>query len=244
MQNFNYKNMELICLNVAGWNWGASSENWGDRFERICKYIKNKMDEPLVIALQEVQLSGGRYLKILEEQFPDYHIVLPQAYNNQPRSVVSVLLINKHLCESYNVRTLDGLEDSLRYNFVHINTHIEGLCFRILNVNVPHNCLEKAAKWYREEREELRALFIRNIKELANTYRSEPDLKLIVLGDFNASTEDKFIKSLAYTYNRPMIDAVKDHDKNAATWKNFATKTKSRLDYILYSIGMLCVTWE
>lgn len=75
----------------------------------------------------------------------------------------------------------------------------------------------------------------KKIKELANTYRSEPDLKLIVLGDFNALPDDRFIESLAYT----MIDAVKDNDKKTATWRDFATRTKSRLDYILYSIGML-----
>ena len=242
MKNLNYKDVELISLNVAGWNWRISNEKWGDRLKRICEYIRNKMNNPLVIALQEVQLSGGKYLKVLEEQFPDYHIVLPQAYKNQPRSVVSVLLINKNLCESYNVRTLEGLEDNLRYNFVHINTHIEGLCFRILNTNVPHNCLKNAAKWYREERKELRALFIQNITELANTYRSEPDLKLIVLGDFNALPDDRFIESLAYAYDRPLINAVKDHGKKIATWRNFATGTKSRLDYIFYSTGMLCNT--
>lgn len=242
MQNFNYKDMEIISLNVAGWNWRMSNEKWGDRLKRICEYIRNKMNNPLVIALQEVQLSGGKYLTVLEEQFPDYHIVLPKAYKNQPRSVISVLLISKNLCKSYDVRTLEGLEDSLRYNFIHINTHIEGLCFRILNTNVPHNCLNNAAKWYRAERKALRALFIENIKNLANTYRSEKDLKLIVLGDFNTLPDDRFIETLVYTYDRPMIDTVKEHDKKTATWRNFATRTKSRLDYIFYSTGMLCNT--
>lgn len=73
-------------------------------------------------------------------------------------------------------------------------------------------------------------------------YRSEPDLKLIILGDFNTLPDDRFIETLAYTYDRPMIDAVKDHDKKIATWRDFATRTKSRLDYILYSTGMLCNT--
>lgn len=242
MQNFNYKDMEIISLNVAGWNWRMSNEKWGDRLKRICEYIRNKMNNPLVIALQEVQLSGGKYLMVLEEQFPDYYIVLPKAYKNQPRSVISVLLISKKLCKSYDVRTLEGLEDSLRYNFIHINTHIEGLCFRILNTNIPHNCLNNAAKWYRAERKALRTLFIENIKNLANTYRSEKDLKLIVLGDFNTLPDDRFIETLAYAYDRPMIDTVKDHDKKTATWRNFATRTKSRLDYIFYSTGMLCNT--
>ena len=83
---------------------------------------------------------------------------------------------------------------------------------------------------------------IENIKELANTYRSEPDLKLIILGDLNALPNTRFIESLAYAYDRPMIDAVKAHDKKTATWRDFATRTKSRLDYILYSTGMLCNT--
>lgn len=239
MKNLTYGNIELISLNVAGWNWRASNEKWCDRLERICKYIKNKMNNPLVIALQEVQLSGGKYLTVLEEQFPDYHVVLPKAYKKQPRAVVSVLLINKDLCESYNVRVLEGLEDSLRYTFVHINTHIEGLCFRILNMHVPHNCLENAAEWYRADRETLGALFVESIKTLANTYKSESDLKLVVMGDLNTLPDDKFMESLAYAYNRPMIDAVKDHDKETATWRNNATRTKSRLDYILYSTGML-----
>ena len=239
MKNVNYRDIELVSLNVAGWNWRSSNERWGARFTRICEHIKDNMNNPLVIALQEVQLSGGKYLTVLEEQFPDYHIVLPKAYKNQLRSVVSVLLINKKLCESYNVRILEGLDDSLRYNFVHINTHIEGLCFRILNMHLPHNCLENAAEWYRADRETLRALFVESIKTLANTYKSEPDLKLVVLGDLNTLPDDKFMESLAYAYNSPMIDAVKYHDKETATWRNNATRTKSRLDYILYSTGML-----
>ena len=65
MKNLTYGNIELISLNVAGWNWRASNEKWRDRLERICKYIKNKMNNSLVIALQEVQLSGGKYLTVL-----------------------------------------------------------------------------------------------------------------------------------------------------------------------------------
>ena len=238
MKNLKNKDMELMSLNVAGWNWRASTEKWEDRLNRICEYIKSKMKNPLLIALQELQLSGGKYLTVLEKHFPDFHIVVPQAYRyqHQPRSVVSVLLINKDLCESFNVRTLTGLGDSLRYNYVHIDT--KGLCFRILNVNVPHNCLENSAEWYREEREALRELFIKKIKQTANTYRSEPDLKLIILGDFNALPNDTFIDSLAYAYNRPMIDPVKKQDKDTPTWRDFSTGARSRIDYILYSTGL------
>ena len=108
MQNLNYNNMQFISFNVAGWNWRASNEAWGVRLQRICRFIKSKASNPLVIALQEVQLSGGKYLAVLKEQFTDYHIVLPKAYKNQPRSVVSVLLINKNLCEGCADCRLNG----------------------------------------------------------------------------------------------------------------------------------------
>lgn len=243
MNKINYKNMEIISLNVAGWNWRTSNERWEKRLSRICNYIKSRMNNPLVIALQEVQLSGGKYLSVLESEFPDYHIILPKGYENQPKSVVSVLMINKALCQSYSVGTLERLEDSLRYNFVTINTHAEGLCFRILNIHIPHNCFSgSTAEWYKKERKELRTLFISRIMELADTYRREPDLKFILLGDFNALPDSDFLHSLAYTCQRPMIDAVKLCDKDTYTWKSRVTEAKNRLDYILYSAGMLCDT--
>lgn len=239
------EDMELISLNVAGWGWKASSERWEPRLKRICSYIKSKMSNPLVVALQEVQLAGGKFLSIIEKTFPEYYIVLPKGYRNQPRSVVSVLLLNKLLCESYDIRTLDGLESSLRYNFVQINTHKEGLCFRVLNIHLPQNCFNEknTAACYKKEREELRRTFIDSIQNLAYRYRSEPDLKFLILGDLNATPDAKFIESLVYTnINRSMVDAVKPHNKYAYTWKDYKTNTRKRLDYILYSRGMLCDT--
>lgn len=241
MEYFNYRDMGIVSLNIAGWNWRNTNEKWDKRLKKACLHIKNKTKEPFIIAFQEVQLSGGKYLTVLEEQFPDYHIVLPDAYENQPRSIVSLLLINKRFCKSYNIITLQGLEKSLRYNFVTINTHIEGLCFRILNIHVPHNCLDDAAEWYKEEREDLRALFIKRVEEVAASYRSEADLKLIVLGDLNSSPEDIFIKSLAHSYKSPMVETA-SKNRNNATWNDLATGTEKKLDYILYSKGMLCNT--
>jgi len=63
----------------------------------------------------------------------------------------------------------------------------------------------------------------------------------MVMGDFNTTPEDEFIESLAYTYDRTMIDRVED--KNKITWKNQETLAKNRLDYILYSTGMLYNTY-
>jgi len=237
------KEIEFFSLNMAGWKWTATEESWESRLNKECEYIKSKINNTLVIALQEVQLSGGKYLEIFEKHFPDYHIVLPKGYKKEPRAVISMLLINKELCTSFSIATLEGIEDSLRYNFVTLSTTVEnGLCFRIINTNIPHKAFnENTAEWYKEERKDLRTLFINNIKKLAKTYRSEPDVKFMVMGDFNTTPEDEFIESLAYTYDRTMIDRVED--KNKITWKNQETLAKNRLDYILYSTGMLYNTY-
>ncbi len=178
------KHLLMVSLNCAGWNWRMTTEKWGDRLHKVCNYIKENVNSPFIIALQEVQLSGGKYLSVFEEEFPDYYIVLPIGWKNQPHAVVSLMLINKKICRDYNVRDLDNadLNDSLRYNFVHINTSYEGLCFRILNVNVPQTCFTgNEAQWYRESRTQLRSAFEKELIKIANTYRSEPDLNLSCL---------------------------------------------------------------
>lgn len=231
---------QIISYNMAGWNWRLSDESWKDRLNRSCEYIADKMSEPMIIGLQEVQLSGGKYLDVLKQYFPKYHIILPAGYKSQPKSVLSILLIRKDICESYSIGKLDNLEDSIRYNYVTLNT-IDGLCFRVLNTNIPHTCYENQADWFKENRRILRETFINEIKSLAETYRNEADVKFIALGDFNTVPDDSFIEALAYTYiDKPMIDPVLASDKNKITWKNLGSK--NRLDYILYSRGMLCDT--
>lgn len=230
----------IISYNMAGWNWRLSKESWEKRMKRSCEYILDKTPEPMLIGLQEVQLSGGKYLDVLKQYFPNYHIILPPSYKGQPKSVISILLLRKDICDSYSVNVLENLEDSLRYNYVTFNT-TDGLCFRVLNTNIPHTCYEDKAEWFQENRRVLREKFIESIESMAYTYKNEPDVKFIALGDFNTVPEDPFIDGLAYTYvNRSMIDAVSKEDKNKITWLNQGSK--NRLDYILYSQGMLCDT--
>ena len=146
-----------------------------------------------------------------------------------------------HVLNYHHSTTLEGLEDSLRYNFVTINTTIEGLCFRVLNVNVPHNTFDysKTAEWYRQSRVELRKLFLQRIKELSETYRSEPDLKFVITSDMNMSYEDPYIQKLAYSYDSPMLDAVKECDRTKITWNNRHLKGRNRIDYIMYSRAII-----
>ena len=231
----------IVSHNVAGWGWRTTGESYEDRFERGLIDLKAK--NCFLTNLQEAQLSGGKYIEVIRKHFPEaeYELILPKAYKNQPKSIVSLMLVKKEYCDSYSVSTLEGLEDSLRYNFVTINTTIEGLCFRVLNVNVPHNTFDysKTAEWYRQSRVELRKLFLQRIKELSETYRSEPDLKIVITSDMNMSYEDPYIQKLAYSYDSPMLDAVKECDRTKITWNNRHLKGRNRIDYIMYSRAII-----
>lgn len=120
-----------------------------------------------------------------------------------------------------------------------VNTPIEGLCFRFLNANVPHQCFDenKTAEWYRKSRVKLRRLFLNNIRELAKSYRSDPDLKFFMMADLNTSPDDPFMQNLVYSYGSPMLDAVKEEYRYISTWNNKGAT--NRIDYILYSRGMI-----
>lgn len=234
---------QIISLNCAGWAWKTSKESWESRLRRTCDYIKNKMSNALFIGLQEVQISGGKYIKVIEEYFADdYYVILPASYNDQPRprSVISLLLLKKNMTDSYVINTLEGLEDSLRYNYVTVHT-VDGMSIKCANLNIPHTSYGNYAPWFQDNRRLLRQCFIKNIKSLADTYKNESDIGLVIMGDYNTVPEDSFIDSLAYSYiDRPMIDAVKPMDKNKVTWRN--NGCANRLDYILYNQGLLCDT--
>lgn len=243
MQKKRVSKLDITALNCGGWKWRLTDEAWNSRLRRICIHLKEKRPDGFIYGLTEVQLSGGKYIDVIREFFPesDYHLVLPRAWKNQPKSVVSLVIINKKFCDSYSTMELPGLEDSLRYNFVTINTYVEGLCFRVLNVNVPHIAFDRSitADWYYEDRLKLKEKFIENIEKLAKTYANEPDLKFICLGDLNSTETDPFIKGLVYDFNRPMLDATKKEDMEKPTWVNYYLGSKNRLDYIFYSNGML-----
>lgn len=213
----------IITFNAAGYGW-TGTESWNNRFERICSYVSQKSTKVLCVGLQEVQLSGGKYLSVIEEHFPDYYIILPSAWKNQPKSAVSLLLLNKNIVnlEDCNVRTIPGLEDKLLYNYVHISCSGEELV--LLNVHVPPNP-EKGSEMYKMERKELRALFYTQIQRIA---KSEPNL--ILLGDLNSTPNSANLTSLAYSENSPLRDHLEN--KNTPTWK------ENRIDYILSSRGL------
>ena len=226
---------EIVSLNMAGWAWKITDEGWKQRMERTCEYIRKRVSDPMIIGLQEVQLSGGKSLETLEKWFPEYHIVLPAGYNNQPKSAISIMLIRRNICESYSIDTLDDLENNLLYNYVTINTTDE-LCLRVLNVHIPHTCCEdNRSERFQQDRKELRAKLVGAVSKLA-----ESDINFIALGDFNTPPDDSFIENLDTFIDSPMLDPVLPKDKKKATWINGTSK--NRLDYILYSSGLICDT--
>lgn len=215
---------ELVSLNLAGYGWHLTNENWGDRLTKLCKCIRKHSKQAAVIALQELQLGGGKYISILEEQFPEYTIVLPSAYRKEPRSIVTATLIRNDFYAEYLILELEGLEGSLRHVYVQVTTK-DGEIFRILNVHVPRIVDEDKAKWYRLSRQAFRTQYLKAIENTARVYTNEADLKFICMGDYNISNRSEYIAELAGYYMPCLLDTLDEGVES--------------IDNILYSLGMM-----
>ena len=237
---------EIVSLNVAAWKWRLSDEPYYTRLTRICHLIKRKTWYPFVIALQEVIL-GDKYLALLQEEFPGYEIVVPKAYDasKHRRSAVCCTLLNKRDLISYSHNTLDGVEHgSGRYVYLTITS--DHGCYRVLNVHVPQVAAfhDNAPKVYIESRYALKAAFESAIQQEADTFHRDPDVRLIVVGDLNATPDSDFVRCLAHTpkhrfvIKEPTVNLLKEEDLNTPTWVNEQLGCSKHIDYVVYSIGM------
>ncbi|MGN9020023.1 hypothetical protein ACTNBM_13375 [Lachnospiraceae bacterium HCP1S3_C3] len=227
----------IVSFNVAGFAWTATNESWVDRLRRTCDYLRKDAPDAWLIGLSEV-LPGrdNKYIDLIKNRFPDYIIVLPKAYKNNYRSAINILLINREGYLNHNTRTLDGLEDSLLYNYVGIDTSYG--YYRVLNAHIPHTCNKDRPGCYQKEREQLRVLYEQSVYETCMTYRREPDIQFIFMTDANASPESPFIQKLSGSVNPPLFNATRIEDMNRATWINSRyMNIHNHLDYIFYSMG-------
>ena len=116
---------------------------------------KKEAPEGWLFGLSEV-ISGkdNKYLDILRGEFQGYVMVLPKAYRNDFRSAINVLLINAEGYHEHNTRILDGLEDSILYEYVDIDTDYG--YFRVVNAHIPHTCNENRQEWYQQSRKDFK----------------------------------------------------------------------------------------
>lgn len=116
---------------------------------------KKEAPEAWLFGLSEV-ISGkdNKYLDILRGEFQGYVMVLPKAYRNDFRSAINVLLINAEGYHEHNTRILDGLEDSILYEYVDIDTDYG--YFRVVNAHIPHTCNENRQEWYQQIRKDFK----------------------------------------------------------------------------------------
>lgn len=116
---------------------------------------KKEAPEAWLFGLSEV-ISGknNKYLDILRGEFQGYVMVLPKAYRNDFRSAINVLLINAEGYHEHNTRILDGLEDSILYEYVDIDTDYG--YFRVVNAHIPHTCNENRQEWYQQSRKDFK----------------------------------------------------------------------------------------
>lgn len=100
----------VVSHNIAGWAWHTTKESYESRLERALVKLREK--DSFITGIHELQLSGGKYIPTIRKHFPEsnYELILPQAYNDQPKSVVSTLLIKKDLCKSCSISTIEGLD--------------------------------------------------------------------------------------------------------------------------------------
>ena len=81
-------------------------------------------------------------------------MVLPKAYRNDFRSAINVILINAEGYHEHNTRILDGLEDSILYEYVDIDTDYG--YSRVVNAHIPHTCNENRQEWYQQSRKDFK----------------------------------------------------------------------------------------
>lgn len=232
---------EIISYNAAAWRWRISKTKYENRLKRSCDFIKKNAPQAFIIGLQEI-IVGPKYYKLLEEEFPEYKIVLPKGYDLEvnKKSAISILLIHAEGLESFSIGELPGLEEgAARYNLVTINTKFG--CYRLLNVNIPQTAFfhNNAAEWYRKSRIILRDTFKKVILEESLNYRNEKEVNYILLGDMNSSPEDEFVIALANNFYQPMLEPLRPEDRNKTTWRNSELNSEGCLDHIYYSMGMM-----
>ena len=227
----------IVSFNIAGYAWKITKEYWRDRLKRACNCIKKQAPDAWIIGLSEV-IAGKdeKYIDVIREEFPNYITVLPKAYKNNYRADINVLLINKEGYHNHSVRTLTGLEDSLLYNYVDVNTDYGE--YRLLNAHIPHTCNENKSEHFQQKRKELRAVFEKSISKTCMAYRREADIQFIFITDANASPESSFIQKLSGVVNPPLFNATRTGDRKLPTWYN-SEYINNHIDYIFYGMGSM-----
>ena len=228
----------VVSFNIAGWKWEITEEPFGERLKRACRCIKSEAPDAWIVGLSEViPGTDGKYISVIEREFPNYVLVLPKAYTSSNyRSAINILLINREGYHEHQTRTLDNLADSLLYNYVGVTTDYG--YFRILNVHMPHISNEDRPEWYQSERKELRAAFERSLFKECIAYKREEDMQFICLGDLNCSPDSGFIQKLSGSFEPAIYNATRPADRKKTTWRT-PEHMDSHFDYVFYSMGTM-----
>lgn len=228
---------EIAEFNLAGWAWTKTPERWCSRLERACALLKEKVPDAWIIGLSEV-IPGrdNKYVDIIRQNFPNYVIILPQAYNKNYRSAINIVLINEEGYLNHSVGTLEDLEEgSLLYNYATIITDYG--CFRLLNCHIPSVAFnENRSDCYKRRRKDLRTLFEEVIYETSAPYQKELDIQYICMMDANASPDSHFIQNLCGGVSPVLFNATQD--RRTPTWIN-SEHCSNHIDYICYGMGSL-----
>lgn len=223
----------VISMNFNSWK-PITTIKYSTKITHFARFVREHYgeSEPTCIAIQEFITGGGKYLDELYKAFGGkYYILTPPSfdYRVHNRSIVSLVLLNKSTVEKYEVINFGHcLPNRILYAMANIN----GKSWRIMNCyQVQTANFTGRADWYIAQRKELRKVLW---KETMEELSRQKDSRMIVLGDFQESSESAHImelKKMGYQEAAAGFPTVKNdffEEKNinhiffsAEAWKSF-----------------------
>lgn len=182
-----------ISFNFNSWK-PVAKMSYKKKINQFAAYIRKKYGGAVVIAIQEFVTGGGKYIGELYEAFGrEYYIIVPPSfdYRTHARSLVTITLLKKSAVERYEVKDLGKcLPNRVSY----VVAWIDGESWSILNIYAVQTAnFSGKADWYITQRKELHeALW----GEILAEAKSQSEGRVIILGDFQESSEGSHIKEL------------------------------------------------
>ena len=219
---------KIISFNFNGWK-PVANVKFATKIVEFAKYIKgdDTYQDADIIALQEFISGGGKYLSQLEDAFNGEYIVLTPPdfnYTDHPRSIMNVILLRKSTIKGYRVEQLPSV---LPNRLLLVSAFFDDCSVKIMNtyqVQIQNFKGHNGGDAYVKKRiEQHNQLWDETVREATKI----KDEQVVILGDFQESSEGEHIKEL---FSLGYVEKV----KNIPTVRGdfFAEQC---IDHIIYS---------
>lgn len=216
---------KIISFNFNSWKPVAENISYREKIKQFAVYVRNKYGDAAIIAMQEFITGGGKYIDELYQAFnKDYYVVTPPLfdYRDHPKSLVSITLLRKSVVNRYEVKNLGKcLPNRVSY----VIAWMDGKPWSIMNIYAVQiaNFTGKADSYIADRKDSHKKLWDEIIAEA----KIQSNGRVIVLGDFQESSEESHVKEL---YNV----GYREVNKGFPTIRNDFF-TERNIDHILFS---------